>query len=103
MAMELFGTDIAHYAAVSIVISFFLSGHRSVFPSQKLLMKKSDLLSVEFGEDIEHSQVELDRDKLPKMNNIYFRIQRKRMRYQQKRRRHPHNKKPSSSPDDPPE
>jgi H+/Cl- antiporter ClcA len=87
MAMELFGMDIAHYAAVSIVISFFLSGHRSVFPSQKLAMKKSDLIAVEFGEDIEHSQVKFDPEKLPKINNVYFRIQRKRMRYQQKKRR----------------
>jgi len=102
MAMELFGTDIAHYAAVSIVISFYLSGHRSVFPSQKLLMKKSDLLSVEFGEDIEHSEVQLDRDKLPKMNNIYFRIQRKRMRYQQKRRRRPTGNRDRTPPSEDP-
>jgi hypothetical protein len=92
MAMELFGMDIAHYAAVSIVISFFLSGHRSVFPSQKLAMKKSDLFEIEYGEDIEHTRIELNREKLPKINNVYFRIQRKRLRYQQKRKRKHHTR-----------
>ena len=53
MAVELFGLEIAHYAALSAVISFLLTGHRSVFNSQKLGMSKSDALSVDIGDDIE--------------------------------------------------
>ena len=59
MALELFGMDIAHYAAVSIAISFLVLGHRSVFPSQKISMSKSDLLDVDYGEDIDHAKTSL--------------------------------------------
>jgi len=81
MAMELFGMDIAHYAAVSIVISFLIAGHRSVFPSQKIIMKKSDLLSVDYGDDIEHSTVTLDDEQKKNIDSIYKNIQRKRKLY----------------------
>ena len=91
MAMELFGMDVAHYAAVSIVISFLVSGHRSVFPSQKIMMKKSDLLEIEFGEDIEHSRVKLDREPLDRVNNIYRAIQLKRKRHEERQRRRRRN------------
>jgi len=87
MAMELFGMDVAHYAAVSIVISFLISGHRSVFPSQKIIMKKSDLLQIDYGEDIEHSRVKLDREPLRQVNNIYRSIQLKRKRHEERQRR----------------
>ncbi|WP_292654528.1 chloride channel protein [Nitratifractor sp.] len=85
MAMELFGMDIAHYAAVSIVISFLVSGHRSVFPSQKIQMSKSDLLEIEFGEDIEHSRVKFDKAQYKRFNKIYHDIQLKRLRHRQDR------------------
>ncbi len=85
MAMELFGMDIAHYAAVSIVISFLLSGHRSVFPSQKIRMSKSDLLEIEYGEDIEHSRVKFDKAHYRRFNRIYHDIQLKRQRHRQDR------------------
>lgn len=52
MAVELFGMNVAHYAALSIIIAFLMTGHRSVFPSQLLAMKKSDALSVNLGEEI---------------------------------------------------
>jgi len=87
MAMELFGMDIAHYAAVSIVISFLVSGHRSVFPSQKIMMKKSDLLEVEYGEDIEHSRVKLDKNSFRQVNNVYRAIQLKRKRHEERQQR----------------
>ncbi len=59
MAIELFGIDIAHYAAVSAVITFLITGHRSVFQSQILKMSKSDMLNIEFGEDITKSNIDL--------------------------------------------
>ena len=84
MAMELFGMDVAHYAAVSIVISFLVSGHRSVFPSQKIVISKSDLLHIDYGEDIEHSKVDLDEKPQKQIRNIYRSIQLKRERHRKK-------------------
>lgn len=53
MAVELFGAEIAPYAAVACVISFLMTGHRSVYPSQVLAVKKSSSLEVEIGKEIE--------------------------------------------------
>jgi len=78
MAMELFGLDVAHYAAISIVISFIITGHRSVFPSQILAMKKSDFLKIKPGEDIAHAQIDVEDEHLAQFNSIKERIQRKR-------------------------
>ncbi len=41
MAIELFGPQIGPYAAIACVISFLMTGHRSVYPSQKLAASKS--------------------------------------------------------------
>ncbi|ADG94465.1 Cl- channel voltage-gated family protein [Arcobacter nitrofigilis DSM 7299] len=55
MAVELFGMNVAHYAALSIIIAFLMTGHRSVFPSQLLAMKKSEALDVNLGEEINNT------------------------------------------------
>jgi H+/Cl- antiporter ClcA len=52
MAMELFGPEVAPYAAVTCVISFLMTGHRSVYPSQMLAMAKSSSLAVEKGKEM---------------------------------------------------
>jgi len=52
MAVELFGADVAPYAAVACVISFVMTGHRSAYPSQVLEMKKSSSISVEVGGEL---------------------------------------------------
>ncbi len=78
IAMELFGLEVAHYAAISIVISFLITGHRSVFPSQILAMKKSDLLNIDMGEDIAHARVSMQDEQMEKFHSIKERIQIKR-------------------------
>jgi H+/Cl- antiporter ClcA len=78
MAMELFGLDVAHYAAISIVISFIMTGHRSVFPSQILAMNKSDFLKIDPGEDIAHSKIDLQDSSMEQFYSIRERIQKKR-------------------------
>ena len=78
MAMELFGLDVAHYAAISIVVSFIITGHRSVFPSQILAMKKSDYLKIEPGEDIAHAQITVEDAQMKQFHSIRERIQKKR-------------------------
>ncbi len=82
MAMELFGIEVAHYAAISVVISFLMTGHRSVFASQILAMKKSDLLKIDLGEDISHTKVGMKNEDT--FNNIRERIIIKRKKYQEK-------------------
>lgn len=55
MAIELFGPQIAPYAAIACVISFFITGHRSVYPSQVLGIRKSRYLNVKLGQEVEKS------------------------------------------------
>jgi len=50
MAMELFGPSIAPYATVACVVSFLMTGHRSIFPAQILSIKKSSSIQVQHGE-----------------------------------------------------
>ncbi len=80
MAVELFGLEIAHYAALSAVISFLVTGHRSVFPSQILAMRKSEILEVKIGQEIEKAEVELEESQLSRFQKIRRRILRKKMR-----------------------
>ncbi len=60
MAVELFGPQIAPYAAISCIISFLITGHRSVYPSQVLSIKKSPLLEVDLGREIEKTDAVYD-------------------------------------------
>jgi H+/Cl- antiporter ClcA len=78
MAVELFGLEIAHYAALSAVISFLITGHRSIFPSQILAMKKSEILEVKIGEEIEKAQVEITNRNLTRFQRIRRRLLRKK-------------------------
>lgn len=53
IAVELFGTNIAPYASIACVISFIMTGHTSVYPSQVLAIKKSTTIEVETGKEVE--------------------------------------------------
>ena len=52
MGIELFGEEIAPYAALACIISFFVTGNRSIYPTQILAMKKANHLSVVLGREI---------------------------------------------------
>jgi H+/Cl- antiporter ClcA len=56
MAIELFGPAIGPYAAVACVISFLMTGHRSVYPSQILSLTKSSSLVVKHGREMKDSR-----------------------------------------------
>jgi H+/Cl- antiporter ClcA len=49
MAVELFGPQVASYAAVACIISYLITGHRGVYPSQVLAITKSPSISVSEG------------------------------------------------------
>ena len=78
MAVELFGIDIAHYAALAAVISFLISGHRSIFSSQILAMRKSEMLSVKIGEDVEHINISLEEYEMDKIEKFKRKLHKKR-------------------------
>lgn len=59
MAVELFGPKIAPYAAMASIVSFLISGHRSVYPSQVLAIRKSSSVFVEVGKEVEEIIVEV--------------------------------------------
>ena len=54
LAVELFGPAVAPYATVACVISFLMTGHRSVYPSQILSVRKSTSIQVEVGKEMDH-------------------------------------------------
>lgn len=60
MAVEFFGPQIAPYAAVACVISFLMTGHRSVYPSQVFAISKSPSLSIVLGEEEEDIDTQLN-------------------------------------------
>jgi H+/Cl- antiporter ClcA len=53
MAAELFGPQVAPYAALACIISFLMTGHRSVYPSQVLAVAKSSSLAPLMGRTME--------------------------------------------------
>ena len=77
MAVELFGIDIAHYAALAAVISFLISGHRSIFSSQILAMRKSEMLSVKIGEEVENINISLEEHEMNKIEKFRRRLHKK--------------------------
>ncbi len=56
MAVEMFGPAIGPYAAVACVVCFLMTGHRSVYPSQILAVKKSSSIAIDLGKEILHTQ-----------------------------------------------
>jgi H+/Cl- antiporter ClcA len=57
MAIELFGPAIAPYAAVACIISFLMTGHRSVYPSQILSLAKPSSLAVSKGSEMRDAKI----------------------------------------------
>ncbi len=96
MAIELFGIDIAHYAALGAVISFLISGHRSIFPSQILAMKKSEMLSVKVGKEVEEAKIDLTQKELRKIGKFKKRVKEQKEHINQKRQARKNRKKDRS-------
>ena len=75
MAVELFGIEVAQYAALTSIITFLITGHRSVFSSQILLLKKADNLDIELGHSIDKTEVNYTRG--AKFRKLRDRLRRK--------------------------
>jgi H+/Cl- antiporter ClcA len=76
MSVELFGPAIAPYATLASVVSFLITGHRSVYPSQVLSISKSPSLQVELGKEIEEIQTTLNLRKRGFISRIFRLIKR---------------------------
>ena len=88
MSVELFGPELAPYAAVSCVVAFLMTGHRSVYPSQILRMKKTDVVDLDMGSEIQDVSAELP---LRHKKEFYRALRRLQM---QERKRHIKSKDP---------
>ncbi|MCK5582156.1 MAG: chloride channel protein, partial [Elusimicrobiales bacterium] len=64
MAIEIFGKEIAPYPSLACIVSFLVTGYRSVYPSQILSTVKSGLLKTKMGQDIEDVCPEIEEDKV---------------------------------------
>lgn len=53
MAIEMFGPQLASFAAIACVISYLITGHRSVYPSQVLSIRKSAYINIELGKKLD--------------------------------------------------
>ena len=53
MAIEFFGPTLAPYAALSCIVSYLMTGHRIVYPSQVLATAKSPSILVEKGVEMD--------------------------------------------------
>jgi len=58
LSVELFGSQIAPYAAVACVASFLMTGHRSVYPSQIFAIMKSSSFRDQTGKEVTDAQAE---------------------------------------------
>jgi H+/Cl- antiporter ClcA len=58
LAVELFGSQVAPYAAVACVTSFLMTGHRSVYPSQVFAIMKSSSFHDLTGKEVTNVQAE---------------------------------------------
>ncbi len=75
MAIEIFGPRLAPYATVACVVSFLMTGHRSVYPAQILSVKKSPSISAELGDEMQdiRAQVSLRKKSLAKnLKDVYL-------------------------------
>jgi chloride channel protein, CIC family len=64
MAIEIFGRKIAPYASLACIVSFLITGYRSVYPSQILSTVKSGMLKTTMGQDIEDVCPEIQEDQV---------------------------------------
>ena len=53
ISIELFGPTVAPYAIVACAVSYLVTGHRSLFPAQRLAVSKSSSIMVELDQDIQ--------------------------------------------------
>lgn len=79
MAVEMFGPKVAPWAIMAGIISFLVTAHRSVYPSQVLAIRKSASVDVEIGREIEKIKPKMS-PRRRSISGTYMRASRKRRR-----------------------
>ncbi len=74
MAIEFFGPEIAPYAAISCIVSYVMTGHRSVYPSQVIDTTKSPSIFIERGIAMENLTSVRIRRRPRSMTDVLIRI-----------------------------
>ncbi len=77
LAIELFGPAIGVYAAVSSLLSFLITGNRTLFPAQILKIKKSSSLNLETGKTMEDTNISYDNYNRKKLKEVYNSVKTK--------------------------
>ena len=71
IAVQLFGSKLGPYAALSCVLSFLITGHTSALSSQILAIRKSSSVEVELGKEFEDME---EIQTLSFKRNLFFRL-----------------------------
>ncbi len=74
MAIEIFGPKMGPYAAIVSVISFLITGHRSVYPSQRIGIRKSPSVEVEIGAEVEDVRPVVRPSGMPPVMGLYGKL-----------------------------
>lgn len=74
MAIEFFGPQLAPYAAVSCIVSYLMTGHRSVYPSQVLASTKSPSILIEKGVEMDKLSSIIIRPRPHSVTDILLRL-----------------------------
>ncbi|GIU68796.1 MAG: permease [Candidatus Woesearchaeota archaeon] len=77
MAIELFGTQLGAYAAISAVISFLVTGYRSLYPSQIFKISKSPSIDIVKGKKASNIKIVIKPKKSSEMKYIIGAINKK--------------------------
>ncbi|MFA5214579.1 chloride channel protein [Sulfuricurvum sp.] len=85
MAVELFGVNMSNYAALSVVIAFLITGHRSIFNSQKLSLRKADNITIGEGNNIENTSISINMKDINKVKNLTNSFHYKRFKWEDKK------------------
>jgi len=84
MAVELFGVHMANYAGLSVVVAFLITGHRSIFQSQRLALKKADNVNIGEGEDMGHTDISLNMNDIDRVKNFGKKLKFKKFKWNKK-------------------
>jgi H+/Cl- antiporter ClcA len=60
LAVEMFGPSIAPFATIVCVISFLMTGFRSLYPTQVLAASKSSSILIQTGQDVESTEAHFE-------------------------------------------
>jgi H+/Cl- antiporter ClcA len=85
MAVELFGVHMANYAGLSVVVAFLITGHRSIFQSQRLALKKADNIDIEDGQEMRNPDISLNMNDINKVKNFGKKLKFKRFKWKNKK------------------